>query len=114
MKKYIFFILFSLIFISCKKSNPASETSVTGVLLYSEPAADGAGLVYYADNNERLLFKNHYADEYTEYLAYKDRADTESRLTYTFSGETGCTSGMTPCSEQHKLRVVEVISLVKQ
>jgi len=122
MKKILFLFIFSAFFISCKKNCghmespvPAASQKITGTLHYSDPAADGAGLTYETDKGETLLFKNEFADLYTQYLNYKDFVGVHSSLTYQDSGAKGCPVSMIPdyCA-QHPMTVVVVIKLEKQ
>ena len=117
MKKILFFFLVLAFVISCKKncgSMQSKDSQVTsGTLYYSDPAVDGPGLFYVTDGKESILFKNEFADYYTEYLHYKDLVGVHSQLTYKDTGETGCTLGMVPCEQQHKLRIVQVLKLEK-
>ena len=93
---------------------PKDSQVISGTLYYSDPAVDGGGLIYGTDDKESILFKNEFSDYYTEYLYYKDFVGIHSRLTYRDTGETGCTLGMVPCAEQHKLRIFQVLKLERQ
>src|SRR5450755_1717583 len=117
MKKIFFlFMLFTALF-ACKKDNtlPAGSQTITGVLHFSDPAVDGSGLTFIADNGETLLFKNEFPDYQTQYVYYKNSVGVESRLTFSDTGTTGCPFSMNPdyCT-LHPLRVVQVLKLEKE
>jgi hypothetical protein len=119
MKKIFFFFIVCSFFISCKKNcgskEPPGSQKISGVLHYSDPAVDGAGLIYETDKGENLLFKNEFSDLHTQYLKYKNLLEVHSSLTYENTGTTGCPASMIPdyCA-QHPLAIVVVIQLVKQ
>ena len=94
---------------------PTGSQKISGTLHYSDPAVDGAGLTYETDKGENFLFKNEFADLYTQYLKYKNFAGVHTSLTYQDSGTTGCPVSMIPeyCA-QHPMPVVVVIKLEKQ
>jgi hypothetical protein len=94
---------------------PPGSQKISGVLHYSHPAVDGAGLTYLTDKGETLLFKNQSSDLYSQYLKYKNFVDLHTLLTYQDSGSTGCPASMIPdyCA-QHPMRIVIVLQLVKQ
>ena len=92
---------------------PAGSELTTGTLYYSDPAVDGAGLFYQTDKGENLLFKNEFSDDHTQYLHYKDLVGLHSRLTFSDTGESGCTRGMIPCPQQTPLRIVKELKLEK-
>ena len=87
---------------------------MAGVLTYSEPALDGAGLTYTTSGGEILLFKNEIPGGIAPNIYYKDLLGVPTILTFQDTGELGCTAGMIPCDEQKKLRVVDVVNLVKE
>jgi hypothetical protein len=111
---FVFSILFISLF-SCKKDNPSVPSqTITGIIYYSDPAADGLGLYFETDSNEPLLFRNEFPDYYSQYLHYKEWVGIHARLTFIDKGETGCSSGMVPCPLQHPTRMVEVVTLEKE
>jgi hypothetical protein len=93
---------------------PPASQKISGVLHYSDPAVDGAGLTYVTDKGETLLFENEFSDQHSQYLKYKNFIDIHSSLTYQDSGTTGCPASMIPdyCL-QHPMRIVAVIKLVQ-
>jgi hypothetical protein len=103
------------LFFSCKKEvrQPEERKYVSGILHYSDPAVDGAGLYYETVKGELLIFKNEFADGYTRYLHYQDMVEVPSRLVYTNTGDSSCLGGIAgPCTNQ--IPVVTVVSLIKQ
>src|SRR5215475_9323668 len=119
MKKLFALIVLVSALSSCRKNctnmKAIESQKISGTLHYSDPAVDGAGLTYQTDNGENLLFKNEDADLYTQHMRYKDLVDVHSSLTYQDTKTTGCPFSMNPdyCN-QHPLRVVLVIQLIKQ
>lgn len=115
MKKILFFFLFSLLLLSCKKATePLNSQVISGTLYFSDPAVDGAGLFFETDGKELLLFKNEYPDYYSQYLHYKEFIGVHCHLFFQDTGTRGCTISMMPGPCPHPLRVVAVIKLVKQ
>ena len=111
---FAFSILFIFLF-SCKKDSPSvSSQTITGTLKYMDPAVDGPGLYFETDSMNLLLFRNDFSDDYAQYLHYKEWVGVHARLTFIDRGESGCISGMIPCSQQHPIPVVEVVKLEKE
>jgi hypothetical protein len=116
LKKIIFFLLACVLIFSCKKeAKPNNNNEVaTGILRYSSPAIDGEGLVYATDSGELLLFKNEIPNNIAPDIYYKDYLGIHTILTFQDTGEKGCTTGLIPCDDQTKHRIVNEVSLVKQ
>ena len=72
MKKILFFFIFFSFLISCKKNcgsmEPPASQKISGILHYSDPAVDGAGLNYETDKGERCFLKMNFLIMYTQYL----------------------------------------------
>jgi hypothetical protein len=115
MKKILLLCMLASLVFSCKKDHaPVPLQYITGTLLFSDPASDGAGLYFDTDEGEFLLFKNIFSDYNAQYQHYIDFIGVYSRLSFIDRGETGCTFGMLPCAQQHPLRLVEVVKLEKE
>ncbi len=116
LKKALLFSLSCILFLSCKKDSNSTTGNqvVTGILTYSSPAGDGAGLVYTTNSGELLLFNNEIPDTVRPDVYYQDFLDIPTVLTFQDTGELGCTSGMLPCYEQKKIRIVHEIKIEKR
>jgi hypothetical protein len=114
MKKFLFFILASVIFFACKKDSTISKQDgypaiilVKGILHYDN-FPDGWGLYYVTDSNENLIFKNNFPTSDAQYQYYKSYVNTPTELSYTGTGITGCLYGFGPTCG---VKVVEVYGL---
>jgi hypothetical protein len=116
LKKLILFFLACALIFSCKKEAKPNNNNevVTGILTYSNPAIDGQGLIYTTDKGELLLFKNEIPNNITPDTYYKNFLGLHTILTFQDTGDKGCTSGLIPCDEQTKLRIVNMIKLENQ
>jgi hypothetical protein len=104
-----------MLIFSCKKeAKPDNNEVTTGILSYSSPAIDGQGLIYTTDKGELLLFDNIIPGNIAPDTYYKDFLGIHTILTFQDTGEKGCLSGLVPCDDQTKLRIVNEISLMKQ
>jgi hypothetical protein len=119
MKRLLFFFLFLLPFISCKKGHTNGQLPtegsqmVSGVLFWLDPAVDGPGLYYQTEKEEQLILKEDTLNMYALHLKYKNLVGIPSRLTYSDTGDSSCLSQMIPGPCLHKIRVVEVLKLEK-